>query len=213
MEKIGSVPYYRSDYRKAEQEYWEHIPGWIAEDFGGQDELMGITDIGCGYGTLSVFARLLFPNTHVRCINHPSERRNLAEGLIDLLGLEYQCLDVELDDIPGYCLEKPDDIIILTEVLEHFNFYPVPTLKKIVDGLDFYGRIYISTPNAAEWGRLDKYASWKDMPKELDRNAAKDTQHKYQYMEEELRELLDMAGISIIRFEGGRHFNITGRRK
>jgi predicted SAM-dependent methyltransferase len=45
----------------------------------------------------------------------------------------------------------------MTEVLEHLNFHPVPTLKKVYNLLSENGALYLSTPDAYEWGKVNKY--------------------------------------------------------
>ena len=78
------------------------------------------------------------------------------------------------------------DIIIFTEVMEHLNFNPKPTLKKIHDLLKMNGRLYLSTPDASDWGRITKYyKSIEEMPNPKNVEKIIDD-HIYQYKKEEL---------------------------
>ncbi|MGH1566708.1 MAG: methyltransferase domain-containing protein [Nitrosopumilus sp.] len=54
-------------------------------------------------------------------------------------------------------LLKKFDIVIFTEVLEHFNFHPVMILKKIHSLLKSPDKLYLSTPDSHEWGKITKY--------------------------------------------------------
>jgi 2-polyprenyl-3-methyl-5-hydroxy-6-metoxy-1,4-benzoquinol methylase len=63
--------------------------------------------------------------------------------------------NIEKDPLPGGQLF---DVAIMTEVLEHLNFQPVPTLKKIHASLRPGGTLFLSTPDAdGGWGRSTKY--------------------------------------------------------
>ena len=108
--------------------------------------------------------------------------------------------------------------IILTEILEHFNYNPVPTLKKIRNLLTENGRLYLSTPDASQWGRVTKYYSTiSDMPAPR-RGLPLFDAHIYQYKKQELLNILISAGFVIQRFGyspgylAGRHFNLTLNR-
>ena len=110
------------------------------------------------------------------------------------------------------------DRIYLTEVLEHFNFHPLITLRKIRDHLSENGKLYLSTPDAAEWGRVDKYyTAISDIPLP-DKSMQIIDDHIYQYNKDELLLLLNEAGFSVDKFDyspgvGLQHFNIVARRR
>ena len=203
-------PYYAQAYKAAEPYYWQMIPGWINEDFSFRNHNLNCLDIGCGYGTLAVYCKLLL-GCQIFCINHPSEPNNMDEQIIKKFDIDFYLLDVEAPEVKAV---KCFDIVIFTEILEHLNFHPVQTLQKIKDSMRDGGRLYLSTPNVKEWGRLSFYQSWEDMPKVYEPGKALDTQHHYHYSESELRDLLDKTGFNILRLvDTGRHFNITAEVK
>src|SRR5262249_47929488 len=113
----------------------------------------------------------------------------------------------------------PFDAILFAEVLEHLNFHPVPTLRKLASALTASGRLYLSTPDARFHGRIHTYhRSVAAMPLPRADVAAMDT-HVYIYDERELRSVLDDAGLAVTRFDhapgwaGYRHFNAVCVRR
>ena len=198
--------YYDRVYQHAEPFYWWKIPGWMEED-ASHRRVSRILDIGCGYGTLLSIATTIYGASGYCMDVTPyllptiSARRNL----------QFSKGNVELDPIPwngGF------DIIIMTEVLEHFNFQPVPTLTKIRNALAPGGLFFLSTPDAKEWGQTRKYYKrLEDMPMAAQGKIFIDD-HIWQYSESELRRVLKEAGFSVVRWDyapgiGFRHFNIV----
>jgi 2-polyprenyl-3-methyl-5-hydroxy-6-metoxy-1,4-benzoquinol methylase len=123
--------------------------------------------------------------------------------------------NIELDEFP---VKVRFDAIIFTELLEHLNFHPVPTLKKLHALLNDNGRNYMSTPDAAEHGKVQEiYNSYKEMPCPKKGSKVIDT-HMYQYNKEELFSIIDEAEFKIKRFDyarglGARHFNLILQKK
>jgi len=137
-------PHYLSQYRAAETNYWQLIPDWIADDVAERRPARCL-DIGCAYGTLLTYIKRLSG-----CAVDATDFADiyLSPVLQRRYSIRFAVSNIELDPFPwppGY------DIILLTEVLEHFNFQPTPTLKKIRDLLLPWGRLYLSTPDAATW--------------------------------------------------------------
>jgi SAM-dependent methyltransferase len=202
-------PHYLSQYRAAETNYWQLIPDWIADDVAERRPARCL-DIGCAYGTLLTYIKRLSG-----CAVDATDFTDiyLSPALQRKYSIRFAVNNIELDPFPwppGY------DIILLTEVLEHFNFQPTPTLKKIRHLLLPWGRLYLSTPDAATWGRTYKYYS--DLasipqPRESLRGRVVDD-HLWQFTKEELEEVIDAAELRVIRFDytSGRvqrHFNLT----
>ena len=204
--RLATHPHYARAYRAEETSYWQHIPQWILEDH----RRLGFTrclDIGCAYGTLAVFGRRL--GCAVYCTDFNGTY--MSPLLRETYGLHYAVNNIELEPLPW---PGQFDLIILTEVLEHFNFHPLPTLKKIRDLLTDDGRLYLSTPDAAEWGRQTKYyRSLEEIPlPDAARQVVDD--HLWQYDEKELLGVLEQAGFKVARqaYSPGvsaRHFNLT----
>ncbi len=201
--------FYDKVYQHAEPFYWWKIPPWMEED-AARRRVNRILDIGCGYGTLLSVAAKIY-GAHGYCMDVTPY---LLPPVAAKRNLEFARGNVELDPIPwngGF------DVIIMTEVLEHFNFQPVPTLKKIRDALAPDGLLYLSTPDAKEWGRTQKYYKrLQDIPMPTKGKTFIDD-HIWQYSESELRQVLKEAGFTVVRWDyapggGNRHFNVVLKR-
>lgn len=102
---------------------------------------------------------------------------------------------LERDDLP----EKKYDLIILTEVFEHFALNPVDTMKKLMNILADNGRIILSTPN---WGHTNIYQTWEEMPhsedvSDVEYNSLLKCGHAYQYDKVELFDVFVRAGFDV----------------
>jgi SAM-dependent methyltransferase len=209
----SSTDAYLATYQAQEVHYWTEVARWLFED-APRETWSRVLDVGCGYGTLSVFLTHLFDGEVYS--TDMLENRFTAE-LAERSKVHFARHNIELDPLPW---DGPFDAIVFTEVLEHLNFYPVPTLVKLREVLAPGGRLYLSTPDAAEWGRvLEHYRSLDDMPLpevaiprlrngEIDYVDA----HIWQYAGDELDRVLGEAGFEVVR-RGyapgvvGRHFN------
>jgi SAM-dependent methyltransferase len=198
---------YLRDYRDQEAYYWLKIPNWIRQD-GAKTTVKRILDVGCAYGTLALYCKKLF-NCDVYATDYVDTY--LSPQLATKYNFDFKVNNIELDDFPW---KIEFDLIILTEVLEHLNFNPVPTLKKIRQLLCENGKLYLSTPDASQWGRVTKYySSLSEMPPPKKGQAPIDD-HVYQYTKKELFSVLASAGFNIDRFGYSpgfefRHFNLT----
>lgn len=200
---------YRGLYRSEEMLYWLHLPGWIGE-WAAQNPPRRILDIGSGYGTLSAFASML-TGAQVFCLDNEPQR--ISEALRAKHRLTVARGNIEQVPIPW---TGPMDAVILTEIIEHFNFHPVATMQKIAAHMGRDARLFLSTPDAASWGRVpDGYRSYRDMPPP-DPDAATIDLHIYQYTETELRQVLDDSGFVVLRLERapgrwGFHLNVEAQ--
>lgn len=197
QEEVGELTrnqWYLTKYRESERTYWADIPDWIEADFSGKPGLKCL-DIGCGYGTLALFCKKLL-GCDIYLINR--DKVHLGPTIIAKYDFKVSYTDVELEEFP-FATEK-FDIILLTAVLEHFNFNPLPTLQKIRNALSPTGRFYLSVPDAtSHWGEV--HAFWKSMdempmPK---KELFIDGTHHWHYKSAELTDLLDRAGFKILR--------------
>lgn len=190
---ITANGWYAKEYVKWEKTYWYDIIDWISEDFLGKKNLKCL-DIGSGYGTLLVYCQKLLGSTSY-CIN--DKKGFLDTRVIEKFKIKAKYRNIELEEFP---FEEKFDIILLTAVLEHFNFNPVPTLKKLHAALKEEGVFYVSVPNSnSYWGKLTKYFnSIENMPmpnKEL----YIDGGHHYHYTNEELQEIFSISGFKITK--------------
>lgn len=113
-----------------------------------------------GFGTIALYCHKL-TGCDIYCVDCDE---HLSKSLIKKYNFHYDINNIEIDPFPN---NVKFDIIIFTEVLEHFNFHPVPTLKKICNLLSEQGKLYLSTPDGGwfQWGRITKYYSTiNDMP-------------------------------------------------
>jgi len=197
---------YRTVYSAAELFYWHPVAAWLYQDAqlyrGGR-----ILDIGAAYGTLAVYASRQFGGG-VYCVDFID--CYLAEALRSACGMHFAVRNIEIDPLPW---EGAFDVIIFTEILEHLNFNPLPTMQKLRAALKPGGRLYLSTPDASEWGRLTNYADFRDMPLPQTDIPIVDA-HIYQYTMAEVKELATVAGFRVEREAysigvGGRHINVV----
>jgi len=201
--------YYEKAYRAAESSYWSQIPRWIDQD-NRAHRFRRCLDVGCAYGTLLVYTRIL---SGCEAYGIDFVPAYLGEAVCQAYDLRFAVSNVELDPLPW---DVTFDAIILTEVLEHFCFSAVPTLRKLRQHLGEDGQLYLSTPDAAEWGRqLRYYSSYADLPDpDTERRALVVDDHVWHFNQEELLDVVSRAGFVVRRFDyspgvGARHFNLT----
>lgn len=206
-------PQYLEAYRASETAYWSHIPEWIWVDFKRSGATASL-DVGCAYGTLMVFTRQV---TGCESYGVDFNPDYMSDTLVAEQGLRYAVSNIELDRIPWHA---EFDIVILTEVVEHFNFQAAPTLARLAQSLAPDGRMYISLPDAAEWGPNHRYfTNYEDLPHpSADWPGELVDDHVWHFTEEEIRAVVDDAGLDVVRSAhapgvGARHVNLTLRRR
>jgi SAM-dependent methyltransferase len=209
---LSPHPYYLAAYRQLEFSFWPHIPRWIYLDVL-ERKPRNCLDVGCAYGTLLLYTKKL-SNCDAYGIDFID--KYLSPAVVAKYDLHFCLNNIELDPFPWSCSY---DSIIFTEVLEHLNFFAVPTLEKLGSLLSTDGKLYLSTPDAAQWGKTRKYyPSYKVMPMpsaELRTQVVDD--HVWQFSQDELFEVIDAAGLEILRFDiaignPNQHFNLTLQR-
>ncbi|HBM79924.1 MAG TPA: hypothetical protein DD426_03650 [Clostridiaceae bacterium] len=194
--------YYKLAYMNEEKKYWPCIPSWMLDE-KSNNRIKNILDIGCGYGTLSITAKLLY-KCNVCCMDFINAY--LSKKIIDKYNLNFKIGNIETDRIPW---NFKFDIILLTEVIEHFNFNSLPTLIKIREALSDNGSLFLSTPDAEYYGRPDYYRNYKNMPAPKKGIPIRDC-HIYVFNKRELLDIFDKTGFSISRLQKteSHHFNI-----
>jgi SAM-dependent methyltransferase len=204
----GPTGFYTTTYRPSETLFWRNLPVWMEQD-AKEHQARKVLDIGCGYGTLLAFA---------------AETYHAAPYCMDVIhymplfgrhrGFNFATGNIQLDPIPW---QGAFDVIIMTEVLEHFNFQPLPTMRKIRDALAPNGVFFLSTPDAAEWGQRTRYYSrLEDLPP-ASTSAHFIDDHIWVYSKNELMQLASDSGFRVVRFAyspgvGHRHFNMLLRK-
>lgn len=198
-------PYYAEKYQLGELYYWLHIPKWLYDDY--QASSVRYLDIGCAYGVLALYAKKVC-NADVYCTDILP--RYISPTLIRQHSLHFVQNNNELDPLPW---KKPFDIVVLSEVIEHFNFHPLPTLQKIRSLLANNGRLYLSTPDAAQLGRTNYYKTFAEMPQPSSDGHQFVDAHIYQFNKRELLAVVKDAGFTVERCAyapgvSARHLNL-----
>lgn len=199
-------PYYKK-YHRYERRYWREIPHWLRQHPTKPVYPQRILDIGCAYGTLMVFSRMCFKADVFGIDIWPRISRRLINRYL------FRCsvgTDIEIDPLPW---DLDFDMIIMTEILEHFRIRPEPTLLKIADHLSPTGKIYISTPNREMWckrGETWTYDSLEEMsfvPESLPNREEALRLHNFLYTREELEALAARTGLYIQKFSGDHNYS------
>ena len=94
------------------------------------------------------------------------------------------------------------DMVIMTEVFEHFIVNPVDTMKKIRDSMKGDGCLLFTTPN---WGHIHLFKTWKDLPKnenicDEEYLSRSNIGHIYQYNRDELEDIFAQSGFSAVKY-------------
>ncbi len=208
----GSSSYYTTAYAKEEQGYWGKIPEWIQSIRGGQFDTTPVVDIGPGYGTLLGFCSYL----GYKNLLGLDRRFYINHEVMAEYNIRMTSFDVERDQSLSQ-IGAPG-LVIMTEVLEHFNFHPLPTLRRIRRQMAACSALVLSTPDAESWGRIPGYNQLSDIPpfdpktQSWDNPPWKD-QHVWQYTWNELDVVLNKAGFDVLdRGEsvssGGKHMQV-----
>jgi len=196
----GAGDAYRSKQRGFEVFWWYKIAGWLVEDAVERAYLRGapaqrLLDLGCGHGTLLAVAATIE--------GAPGVCMDVADALYPEIRDKYR-LTLVLGDIERGPLPQPAgfDVVLMTEVIEHLNFHPRGTLRKINEAMAAGGSFFLSTPDAASgYGRNYRHYKRLDDIPDLDRSARWIDDHIWHYDEAELRGVLARAGFAVRRLE------------
>lgn len=195
------IHYNKHIYQPAELTYWSRLLPWI-ENYIENNKVNNCIDIGCMCGTLLLYVKTINPNIDLYAHNLI---KFLSDEFITKYNVKFHKDNIELQ--PFYFQDK-FDIIIMTEIIEHFKFNIIPTLTKVVEHLSDNGRLYITTPDANTpiWGRLSKYQSYKDMSPPTDScEFIDDFGHEYQFVEQELRDIFEECGLAVTQFSNNNY--------
>jgi SAM-dependent methyltransferase len=208
-EIYGPLHYYTKSYCAEEASYWGELIGWVEEAVLPLSRRNSVLDIGAGYGTLACTMRQLSEAQVVTLDRNPYITAQIAREF----GLTLKFGDIERHPTDP-AVGGGFSVVTMTEVLEHFNFHPLPTLAYIRSLMAEGGKLLLTTPDAGStWGKIgrplssfveyDKTRHSLMTPPWLDG-------HFHHYTEGELRELLEDAGYRVAKIgfsqsPGGRH--------
>lgn len=185
--------------------YWTH-------SFLDNHENGSVLEIGPGYGLFSYvllkdFSRI---NIHLFLLGNPNKGELVVptngydKGLIKVITkfsdrITYEYRRIEYDG----AIDRQFDLIIMTEVFEHFALNPIDSLASIKKMLRDDGRFLLTTPNSIH---LPTFRDWKDLPTRNEVSEERYLQlleigHVYQYSYEELIEIIDKAGFAVEKYQ------------
>jgi len=150
-------------------------------------------EVGCAYGCLSL---LLTRNGFlVKTIDILPKLH--SQKLFRKYGVPFKKANIETDPVP---YKEKFDLIILSEVMEHFCSNPLPTLKKLVAKLKRGGRLILSVPMREldppeKRGLWTEEINWRQIPV-VKKYKWKDGHHHHYYFWE-LVDLIKEAGLKI----------------
>lgn len=184
-----------------------HVYKWLYHELKSFKEDVEVLDIGPGYGLLSALIARVMDSCHINWLCFSKHEGTDFDAIMHHGAGKY--LNSKLNIIYGIVesneivFHQQYDIIIMTEVFEHFVANPVPTMKKIASALKDNGRLYFTTPN---WGHLNLYDTWEKM-KSFEEFSSIDEYydmyigHMYQYSKDELINIFEQSGLSVVKYE------------
>ncbi len=191
---------------------WSH-PGynWI-EGLFEKDKELKVLEIGPGYGLLSYYVLRIYDKAKIDWLlfadNNKKEldlNNSYDKGLYKIKNIyrnrvNYKFGMIKIDE---GLLEEKYDLILMTEVFEHFVMNPVQNMRKIIKHLKVEGKMLLTTPN---WGHLPTIKSYKELPDREDVSFDRYKEllnlgHVYQYSKNEMNEILEKAGFSVDEYE------------
>jgi 2-polyprenyl-3-methyl-5-hydroxy-6-metoxy-1,4-benzoquinol methylase len=189
MHEFGADNHYTKAYREQEALYWYPALDWIDK----LPQVSSVVDVGSAYGTLLLYANKQHKSPRLVAVDPCNYMSNI---LIERHGIQKINADFERQDVD--CL-GPFDLVLFTEVLEHLNFYPDSTLKKLHALLSDEGHLILTTPDAQEWGRvLDHYSSLEQIPPFNGQKTTWFDGHVWQYTHAEAVSVIEAAGFKIV---------------
>jgi len=91
----------------------------------GIEDGMNILDIGCGWGSLSLWIAEHYPGSTVTAVSNSAPQRRHIERLAAARGLDnLQVITRDMNDFaPGHVPERPYDRVVSVEMFEHMRNY------------------------------------------------------------------------------------------
>lgn len=173
-----------------------------------------VLEIGPGYGLMSLVLLKEFSDIKLDWIIFGEEKGSVfseengefVNGLKKVKRWYGECINEiwgEIERDRFHMPEKRYNLIIMTEVFEHFVLKPLKVLKKIGNALKDDGVLILTTP---DWGHVHIYQQWEDMPEDEEVDDIRYEQllkcgHVYQYNKEELEDIFTRCGLMVVKYK------------
>ncbi len=105
---------------------------------------MKILELGCGWGSLTLFMAKSFPNSQIVAISNSSSQKTFIDAQAKERGLKnILVLTRDISKLESLSVEFPSfDRVVSVEMFEHFKNYDL-LLKKISDVLTIDGKLFV----------------------------------------------------------------------
>lgn len=106
----------------------------------GIEDGQKILDLGCGWGSFSLYAAIRFPNAHITAVSNSNNQRNYIEEIAERKSIKN--LKVTTCDINDLVLDEKFDRVVSIEMFEHMrNYYTL--FKKVAEFLNDQGKLFV----------------------------------------------------------------------
>ena len=106
----------------------------------GIEDGQKIMDLGCGWGSFSLYAAMRFPNAHITAVSNSNNQRNYIEEKARQKGIRN--LQVITCDINDLALEEKFDRVVSIEMFEHMRNYQ-ELFQKVAGFLNDQGKLFV----------------------------------------------------------------------
>lgn len=161
---------------------------WFAKYLQKQDVVL---DLGCGNGQNTLKASK-FVKRAVG-VDYDNFLLNIAKKTAKTKNVDFKKLNLE-DKLPFK--NNTYDKVIFLDVLEHLNKRD-QIIREVKRVLEKNGLLFIGVPNSE--------TSWKKLQREVGINSYSDPDHKIEYSENQIRNLLKNNNLDVISFKYGKY--------
>jgi teichuronic acid biosynthesis glycosyltransferase TuaH len=195
---FGLQNYYTKAYRATEIYYWFPVLKWIE----GLSDVDSVIDIGTAYGTLLAYAAKVHQAKTLEAVDPCNY---MAPSIVEKFKINKLTADFERQSCE---FSRKFDLVIFTEVLEHLNFHPVPTLIKLKQLIAEGGHLIVSTPDSDEWGQVTQYyQNLQDIPEFSGQTDEWIDGHVWQYSRSEAETVFELAGLKVVDWQYSKGVN------
>ena len=190
-----------------ERARYEHVRALVASDFPAPAD---VVELGAAPGDqICSYAALGHRATAVDLDAAADEWGTGEQGRMQRMLADHDVRFIRWDlEVTPYPLDDDAfDVVLMTEVYEHLREYPIRSLQEARRILRPGGRLYFTTPNAAyvrnRWQLVRGRSVASALPDWI--GGLPHARHAREYTFAEVRELVSVAGLRIVR-EESRHF-------